>query len=286
MSLLPSAILSALLILLASVSFAQQPSLLVVVAQDTAEKTSAKSDAADEPSSTATDETETKESDADDDDADDEEKGKKEKKPSGVSLKGSFIASDETKVARQLKEWTEMRVISAVEHGQRVRKGDVLVELETDKIDLAITDLKYDLELSEISLRLAEKALELLRRTTPMTRELAERSERRATEDLKRFLTLDREASKKSYDFSLRNAENYLAYQSEELKQLEQMYEADDLTEETEEIILKRTRDSVETAKFSLQRAIRSHAFGNEIELPRKEEALEEAVKQAASTLR
>ena len=38
-----------------------------------------------------------------------------------------------------------------------------------------------------------------------------------------------------------------MAYQKEELHQLEKMYKADDLTEETEEIILTRARHRLQT---------------------------------------
>ena len=41
----------------------------------------------------------------------------------------------------------------------------------------------------------------------------------------------------------------------EELIQLRKMYEADDLTEETEEIILQRTQNDVNRMKFSLEGA-------------------------------
>ena len=58
----------------------------------------------------------------------------------------------------------------------------------------------------------------------------------------------------------VKKAKDYLEYQKEELRQLEKMYGADDLTEETEEIVLKRQRDAVELAIFSLQRARTSRA--------------------------
>ena len=52
---------------------------------------------------------------------------------------------------------------------------------------------------------------------------------------------------------SLKSSEQYLAYAAEELNQLKKMYEADDLTEETEEIILQRAQYQYERAKFSMK---------------------------------
>ena len=64
--------------------------------------------------------------------------------------------------------------------------------------------------------------------------------------DLKRFLENDIDLTKRSAANSLKSSEQTLEYQLEELKQLEKMYKEDDLTEETEEIVLKRQRDAVE----------------------------------------
>jgi multidrug resistance efflux pump len=76
-----------------------------------------------------------------------------------------------------------------------------------------------------------------------------------------------------------------LEYQAEELKQLERMYAADDLTEETEEIILKRTRDAVESAQYSLQLVQDAQRRGQEFDVPRSENQLEQAVARAALAL-
>ena len=54
---------------------------------------------------------------------------------------------------------------------------------------------------------------------------------------------------------SLKYYEESLAYAAEELNQLKKMYEADDLTEETEEIILQRAQNQYDRAKFSLEAA-------------------------------
>ena len=59
----------------------------------------------------------------------------------------------------------------------------------------------------------------------------------------------------KSAEFMVKYYNFMLDYEKDELEQLEKMYEADDLTEETEEIVLKRQRNSVEFAEFSLENA-------------------------------
>ena len=68
----------------------------------------------------------------------------------------------------------------------------------------------------------------------------------------------------------------------EQLRQLEKMYKANDLTEDTEKIILKRHRFWVEMAEQFLKRAYIERDFVLKVVLPRKEKSLkEDAVKQA-----
>jgi multidrug efflux pump subunit AcrA (membrane-fusion protein) len=59
------------------------------------------------------------------------------------------------------------------------------------------------------------------------------------------------------------------------------MYKADEITEETEEIILKRTRNDVERAKFSFEQAKLRHEETLKIQLPRTQETNDRGAKLA-----
>lgn len=190
-----------------------------------------------------------------------------------LSLKGVFEATNKAEIVLRPKQWRELTVVKAVEHGQEVRKGDVLVELDFEKIDDQISDLRKDLELSDLSLKLAENNLKILEAATPLDLKLAERNKKITDEDLARFLKIDKPLIVKSADFMLKMSENNLKYEEEELRQLEKMYKADELTEDTEEIILQRQRDSVERAKFYFENSKVNHEEALKIELPREEES-------------
>jgi multidrug efflux pump subunit AcrA (membrane-fusion protein) len=108
----------------------------------------------------------------------------------------------------------------------------------------------------------------------------AERGRDRADEDLRKFLAVDKPLAIESAEFSVRNAKNNLEYVEEELKQLQKMYRKD-LTEETEEIILKRQRNAVETAKFSLRMMENRRDQSLKVDLPRREQDLRDAAAKA-----
>jgi hypothetical protein len=170
-----------------------------------------------------------------------------------VRLKGTLEPQTMREIEVRPEAWSTFKVVEAVEHGEEVDRDDVLVEFETEDFDEAIADQRRKIELAEVALKLADANLSRLEETTPMDLASADRSKRHSDEDLEYFLKVDRPMSEKMADFSVHTSENYLEYQKEELRQLEKMYEADDLTEETEEIILKRQRDAVERAEFFLE---------------------------------
>jgi hypothetical protein len=80
----------------------------------------------------------------------------------------------------------------------------------------------------------------------------------------------------------VKRSKEFLEYSKEELRQLEKMYRSKDLTEETEEIILRRQRFQVEQGEFSLKDAELRRDQTLKVDLPRREEQVREhAVKQA-----
>jgi len=170
-----------------------------------------------------------------------------------VSLKGNFEPQSMREIVLRPKAWSTFKVVKAVEHGAEVQRNDRLVEFEMDDVDDAVTDQQRKVELAELALKQAEKSLQILEETTPLDLAAAERSKRHSDEDLAYFLKVDRPMSEKVANYNVKTSENYLEYQLEELRQLEKMYKADDLTEETEEIILKRQRDAVERSEFYLE---------------------------------
>jgi multidrug resistance efflux pump len=200
-----------------------------------------------------------------------------------VAVKGVFEAEEMTPVALRLEAWTPqggggpLTVQKAVEHGGRVRKGDTVVQLDLDRIDQAVRDLEAERHLAELAIRLAEKELPVLEQTTPIDLAAAERAKRVADEDLQKFLKEDRAFSEKSAEFMVKSARDYLDYAQEELNQLEKMYKANDLTEDTEKIILRRQRNYVERAAFSLKVAEKERDELLKLDLPRRDLALREA---------
>ncbi|MFW6163088.1 MAG: efflux RND transporter periplasmic adaptor subunit [Planctomycetota bacterium] len=189
-----------------------------------------------------------------------------------VRLKGIFEAAGMTELAFDPEAWTTLRVVKALRPGARVKKGEPVLWLDLEKIDEAIRKIEEGQALADLNVRLAAENLAILEKATPLNLAAAETTHQRFDEDYQRFFEVELPYARKSADFSLKAAEFYLMYATEELRQLEKMYQEDDLTEETEEIILKRARFSVDRAKLSFERSQNTHEFATQFDIPRQVE--------------
>jgi HlyD family secretion protein len=199
-----------------------------------------------------------------------------------VTLKGVVQAEKAEELSVRPKTWSgTLLVKKAVEHGNAVKAGDVLVEFDTEKIDLALRDARQDRDLAEIAIRQAEIELPLLERQVPLDLASAERTARQTAEDLRRFLDIDRPLAEEFVAFRLKSANFRLESARDDLKQLQKMYRDKDLTEETERIILKRYQYYVETAEFFLKDSKIMAEEALKIQLPRREQTIKEAVEKA-----
>ncbi|MFM1556185.1 MAG: hypothetical protein ACKJR1_06840 [Limisphaerales bacterium] len=196
-----------------------------------------------------------------------------------VKLSGAFGPSQSTPIKLRPKTWTDLTVKSVVAHGAEVGEGTVLIEFEMEKLDRRITDSKRALEAARLDLALANAEHQFAVKSAELDRNSAQLAFKRLGEDLKHFQEHVKEFNVKSTHQSYASYSNSLAYAEEELKQLKKMYDADDLTEETEEIIIQRALNTVNRARFSLERAeltrLASLKFGMPREIKDRETAQE-----------
>ncbi len=102
-----------------------------------------------------------------------------------------------------------------------------------------------------------------------------------AETDLAYYQSTGEAARKESLTNSLQQAKDFLTYQKEELTQLLKMYEEDDITEETEEIILVRQKSRVRDAENNLKEQKRRNALTLDTTLPRDLITRQESVEKA-----
>ena len=197
-----------------------------------------------------------------------------------LNLEGVFESARMSEVSVNTKSWAELTVLEAKPQGAVVKKGEQLVKFDFEKIDEKISNLRHDLRLLDLDRSIAAADLKLAEAIAPIKLSEIERKEKYSKEDLARYEKIKSPFNKRAAAMSLKNYEDALAYAQEELKQLKKMYEADDLTEETEEIILVRAQSTVDRAKFSLEGAKIRNEDALKINIPREDLETKEKAKR------
>jgi HlyD family secretion protein len=185
----------------------------------------------------------------------------------------------------QPKAWADFKITKIAAHGSKVTKGDVLLAFDTENIVKKIEDSRRSLASSELALAQAELDLKNLEETSPHKIEALRRAARIAKEENTYFTQTRRKAAGDTADQALKRAKERLDNEQEELKQLAAMYKADDITEDTEEIILTRQKDAVAAADFALQMETLDHKRSHDVTLPREAVTLTEAERDTAIAL-
>ena len=202
-----------------------------------------------------------------------------------LPLDGTFVARKLVEVPLRPDAWTDFEIVEVVEHGAKVHKGEVLMKFDDEKLNEAIADLELEQRLNELAILRSEEEMPRMEKTLKMDFDDADRSNRQAKEDFVRYNEIDRPMMVKSAEFMVKYYNFSLDYEKDELDQLEKMYEADDLTEETEEVVLKRQRNAVEFAEFSLENARINRDEVLNIRLPRSDIQIKESLERAALAL-
>jgi multidrug resistance efflux pump len=175
-----------------------------------------------------------------------------EEAPKVVKLDGVFVADQMTEITTNADKLGALKIERLVAHGKFVKKGENVVWLETSDTDEKIGNAEVELQLAQLTLENAEFEFKQFLEIQKLDRKQIERDRQQAQQSYDNFVKVDRQRQIDQAKFNLESAEAALENVQEELNQLQQMYEEDDLTEESEEIVLKRARQAVEAAEFRL----------------------------------
>ncbi len=167
--------------------------------------------------------------------------------------------------------WIDFTIEKLLPQGSKVAKGDQVVWIDTEKVDEYIHDQELERKLDAIQLQNAQQELAELQLKTERDMMVAKRNFEREQENYKYFREVELPEAIAATKFAGEKSKWYLSYTQEELKQLLKMYEADGLTEDTEEIIVQRSQNSVKAGAFSNKQKQNEVKFSLEKELPRRQ---------------
>lgn len=198
------------------------------------------------------------------------------------ALSGRLEAARSTDVRAELQAYGgELRVKWTATPGLKVKKGDKLAELEAPECAEALERAKESVVGAELSLAAIKDAMALHEAGFPEQYAGAQRRLERAREEFKHFKEVDRAVQVRSNELNLENSRNNIEDQEEELRQLERLYKGNDLAKESQDIVLNRSKRRLEQSKERHKMAEDRHERWIKVDLPRREQDMESAVKSA-----
>ena len=208
------------------------------------------------------------------DDADkstDEPKSASDKSPPTVKLSGVFEALNSSEVSVENEHLTSLAIERILPHGANVKKGQAVVWFRTKDLDKQMRDAEAEWKLAKLTMEADEFAYQQFLKTQEMDRAAAKRTRDHARADYDHFVKVSLPRRIASTKQSLKSSEFSVESTKEELSQLQQMYDEDDLTEQSEEIVLRRAKFSADSAEFRLEGTKISTNRTLNVEIPRSE---------------
>lgn len=173
-------------------------------------------------------------------------------KTASTKIGGVFEAIQAIEITADTEHIDSLKIKRIASHGSTISEGKNVVLFETKDIDEQIKNSAIELRLSQLALGDAEFSYKQFQKTQALDRASADRSRQLAQQAFDNFVQVDRDRQILTAEYTVKSSKASLANATEELQQLEQMYKEDDLTEESEEIVLKRAKQAVESAQYRL----------------------------------
>lgn len=177
----------------------------------------------------------------------------------------------------------KLEIVESAPEG-RVVKGQTLLRFDDEDYRRQLKSADRGLEIQRIGLEKAERLHRLSKASQALKRDETKRALRFAQEALERFVSVERKLKEEDQAYGLKGRRISIQNMREELAQLESMYTEDDLTEETEEIVLKRNRRNMERMLESFERWKKRQDYRNALSLEREHESLELSLRKAKAS--
>lgn len=184
---------------------------------------------------------------------------------------GTFVPADPV----ELKFWPEAyegtaRIEEIVKNGKPVKKGDVLLRLDKEPIEDLIRTKELDLKAAKLQLEDARVAFTMLDLQMKLALTTAENQSNWSKKNLDQYIRVEVPLGEDEHQHKRQTTVDYIQDQKEEIEQLGKMYSEDELTEETEEIVLRRAKRRLQRSITGLELQDRRRKYTVEIQRPQK----------------
>ena len=197
------------------------------------------------------------------------------------NVKATVESKKMTPVEANVEKWTDLEIMKIVGEGATVNAGQEIVWFKTDGIDRELKDTGFGMQIADLTLKSSGLDLEMAEKTFALDMALKQRGFENTKADYQYYTEVERPNRERSTRRGVQSSQHSLEYAQEEYNQLKRMYDEDELTEESEEIVLTRTQRDVENQQFYLEQRQMQAARTLETVLPREAEEKKTALERS-----
>ncbi len=150
------------------------------------------------------------------------------------------------------KGGTDIFLLNIMAQGSTVKEGESIAQADFRALDTLIEDYDRAIKSKKLEVLKLRYALEQEKERSAHNLKKYQTALDRTKEDQKDFLEKRKARMIAEEEERVKKALQAMSYKQEELNQLTQMYKDDQVSEETEEIILKRLKNELSAAEFAV----------------------------------
>ncbi len=174
--------------------------------------------------------------------------------PEMIELTGAFEPAELVEVKIDLDSFSQgLKVKQLAEHGQKVKQGDVLLAVDPEPLQRALAAAESKKAVADVNLAKAQTDASVGQQSDALALRAAQRRLAKAEEALSWFDEVDGVAFLEQANMMVQRSEDSVEDQTEELEQLRKMYQSEELTEDTADIVVKRAMRQLEYARRQLE---------------------------------
>lgn len=173
-----------------------------------------------------------------------------------VIAQGILLPKKETEaISFAPKNVKELFVLTALPQGSSVKKGQSIASSDLRALDEEIADCERSIKARDLNVMRLKFDFEQQKAESNQQVKIAKQAFLRSEEDRKDFLEKRKARMLAEEEERVAKSLRSLKYKQEELNQLIKMYKDDQVSEETEEIILTRLKNELSEGEFAVQGA-------------------------------
>ncbi len=178
-----------------------------------------------------------------------------------TTFRGKVVPLDADQVVLEMASWNSLRFHEVAAHGSVVEEGQVIARFDTRDLEKRILETQLRLESTWTRNDIAQARAELSEEGAVQRLEAAELALVDARDAFKNWTEFELDNQRSSAKMSALRTQHGIDDAEDELAQLEAMYTEDELTDATEEIVLKRSQRNLARQKVSAELAAAVREF-------------------------